>query len=72
MEMMSRFTSENFLTLNESKCEVIICKKSSRSHLQSVLPMVTQLVNVVFQLILRKKPSALDMYGDQTYLPLDD
>ena len=30
IEMVSRFTSENFLTLNELKCEVIICKKSSR------------------------------------------
>ena len=28
IEMVSRFTSENFLTLNVSKCEVIICKRS--------------------------------------------
>ena len=30
IKMVSRFVSENFLTLNVSKCEVIICKKGSR------------------------------------------
>ena len=30
IKMVSRFTSENFLTLNVSKCEMIICKKRSR------------------------------------------
>ena len=39
IEMVSRFTSENFLTLNESKCEVIICKKSSR------LPSLVSITN---------------------------
>ena len=29
IKMVSRFTSENFLKLNEAKCEVINCRKST-------------------------------------------
>ena len=35
IEMVSRFTSENFLKLNEAKCEVIVCRKSTNSALSS-------------------------------------
>ena len=35
IDMVSSFTSENFLKLNKAKCEVIVCRKSSSSALSS-------------------------------------
>ena len=35
IEMVSSFAAENFLKLNETKCQVVICRKSTSKTLSS-------------------------------------
>ena len=66
--VVSRFTTENFLKLNESKCEIIISgSRQAEPHLQSTVQAIAMLVHAAFP--SKKKANALVMCGDQISRP---
>ena len=65
--VVSRFTTENFLKLNESKCEIIIFRKSTSRAPSPINCASDSDVGTAFP--SKKKANALVMCGDQISLP---
>ena len=65
IKMVSSFTSTNFLKLNEDKCEVIICKKSTSKVPPLLVVMMVIPVSAAF--LSESKANASDICGDPSF-----